>query len=124
MNWRGLRAQLEEKGFLIKLCATHGNGRGQMEDGSIKICSVLPLGEQALPEEGSKLAVAKPDRGQVGCGVASAAHQVDADHAIFATVAFGPLYAEFVKSFEVLLSDGWNFRALFRIVDEGAEGGE
>ncbi len=124
MNWRGWRAQLEEKGFPIKLCATHGDGRSQMEDGSVKICSVLPFGEQALPVEGSKLTVAKPDGGQVGGGVASAAHQMDADNAIFPTVALGPFYAEFMKSFEVLLSDGRNFRALFRIFDEGAEGGE
>lgn len=119
-----MRAQLEEKDFLIELCAAHGNGCSQMEDGSIKIRSVLPLGEQALPVEGSKLTMAKPDGGQVGGGIAGAAHQVDADNAIFAAVALGPFNAEFMKSFEVLLSDGRNFRALFRIVDEGAEGGE
>ena len=119
-----MRAQLEEKGVPIKLCAAHGNGCSHMEDGSIKIRSVLPFGEQALPVERSKLTVAKPDGGQVGGGVAGAAHQVDADNAIFATVAFGPFYAELMQSFEVLLSDGRDFRALFRIVDEGAERGE
>ena len=105
----------------IEMGAIHGNGGGYAENCIIKGWPVLPLCEQALPVERTEVGVAPPNGGQVRCGTAGAGGHLDADHSIFAAIALGSFYAQFVESFEIMLIDRRDGRALFGCLDECPE---
>ena len=110
-----------EESASIKMDPIHGNGRGYAENCIIKGWPVLPLCEQALPVERTEVSVAQPDGGHVRHGAAGVGDHLDADHSIFAAIALGSFYAQFVESFEIMLIDRRDGGAFFGCLDECPE---
>jgi hypothetical protein len=65
--------------------------------------------------------VPKPHRRKVRCGAAGAGGHFNADHPVLAAIALGPIYAKFVKGFQIMFVDSWYRGSLFRGFDEGAK---
>ncbi len=114
----GEGVQAFKESMRIEVDTIHRNGSGYTENRIIKSCSVLPFCEQALPVERTQLGVAQPYGGQVRRGTAGAGGHLDADHSIFAAIALGSFYAQFVKSLQIVLIDRRDGGAFFCCLDE------
>ena len=113
--------QAFKENMSIEMGAIHGNGRGYAKNCIIESWSVLPLCELALPVERTEVGVAQPNGGQIRCGTAGTRGHLDADHSIFAAIALGSFYAQFVESFEIMLIDRRDGGAFFGGLDECPE---
>ena len=99
----------------------HRDGRCQLEDGVIQRRTVLPFRQQALSVQGSELTVAQPHCRQIRTRTAGTRHGIKSDYAVLTAIALGPLHAQLVKAFEIVLVHGGDGRTLFCRLNESPE---
>ena len=97
------------------------NTRSHAKDNILEDGAVLPASKQALSIQRTQLRMPKPHRRQVRCGAAGTGCHFNADHAILAGIALGPIYAKFVKGFQIMFVDSGDWGTVFGSFDEGAK---
>jgi len=82
---------------------------------------MLPFGKEPFPVQRSKFGVAQPHSRKVRFGVAGLRHGFDAEDAVFSAILPGAVYAQLMKTPEIVFRHRRNDCSTLRFRDESLE---